>query len=329
MPLFLYVVSHAGHEASRLSYVKILFAGTPDVAVPSLLRLIEDGHDVAAVLTRPPARAGRQHRLVSSPIHQVAEERGIEVITPHSLREDEIQRRIASYEAEAIAVVAYGLLVPPALLDVPRHGWINLHFSLLPAWRGAAPVQYALAAGDDITGASTFRIEKGLDTGPVFGQMTEPIGARDTSGELLERLSYSGAELLSRTFALLESGQAYATPQAGDVSVAPTISVADARVDWSLPAIAIDRRIRAHTPAPGAWTEYEGVRVKLGPVLPVDTDSVLHPGEISAGKKVLVGTGSNPVELTWVAPAGKKQMNAADWARGARLNEGAMFGGQA
>ncbi|MBR5951078.1 MAG: methionyl-tRNA formyltransferase [Actinomycetaceae bacterium] len=308
--------------------MRILFAGTPEVAIPSLERLIADGHDVAAVLTRQPARARRGHKLIPSPVHTFAEDKGIEVLTPTSLRDEETQRAIAAYEAEAVAVVAYGMLVPPALLDVPRHGWINLHFSLLPAWRGAAPVQYAIAAGDDITGASTFRIDEGLDTGPVFGQLTEKVGARETAGELLERLSHSGAELLSRTFALLESGQAAPAAQEGDVSLAPTISVVDARVDWALPALAIDRRIRAHTPAPGAWTELEGVRVKLGPVLPVSDDVSLQPGEIQAGKRVLVGTGSTPVELSWVAPAGKKQMNAADWARGARLEAGARFDGQ-
>lgn len=308
--------------------MRILFAGTPDVAIPSLERLIDGGHDVAAVLTRPPARARRGRSLIPSPVHAFAEERGIEVFTPTSLRDEDTQHTIAAYEAEAVAVVAYGMLIPPALLDVPRHGWINLHFSLLPAWRGAAPVQYAIAAGDDITGASTFRIDEGLDTGPVFGQLTETIGARETAGELLERLSRSGAELLSRTFALLESGEAKPVAQEGDVSLAPTISVADARVDWSLPALAIDRRIRAYTPAPGAWTELEGVRVKLGPVLPVNDDVSLEIGEIQAGKRVLVGTGSTPVELSWVAPAGKKQMNAADWARGARLDAGARFGSE-
>lgn len=307
--------------------MRILFAGTPEVAIPSLERLIGDGHDVAAVLTRPPARARRGHKLIPSPVHAFAEEQGIEVFTPTSLRDEEAQRVIATYEAEAVAVVAYGMLIPPALLDVPRHGWINLHFSLLPAWRGAAPVQYAIATGDDITGASTFRIDEGLDTGPVFGQLTETIGARETAGDLLERLSLSGAELLSRTFALLEAGEANPVAQEGDASLAPTISVADARVDWSLPALAIDRRIRAHTPAPGAWTELEGVRVKLGPVLPVNDDVSLEIGEIQAGKRVFVGTGSTPVELSWVAPAGKKRMDATDWARGARLDVGVCFGG--
>lgn len=308
--------------------MRILFAGTPDVAIPSLTRLIDDGHEVLAVLTRAPAPAGRKHRLVPSPVHTFAEEHGIDVLTPSTLRAPEIQEAIKALEPEAVAVVAYGMLVPPALLDVPTHGWINLHFSLLPAWRGAAPVQYSIAAGDDITGASTFRLEAGLDTGPVFGQLTEAVGPRDTSDELLARLSVSGAELLSRTFALLEAGEAVPVPQEGEVSLAPTISTQDAKVDWSLPAIAIDRRIRAHTSTPGAWTTLDGVRVKLGPVEPVADGPALEPGRIAAGKKVLVGTGSAPVALSWVMPAGKKRMEADAWARGARLPETASFGGE-
>ena len=308
--------------------MRILFAGTPTPAIPSLLRLLDDGHDVAAVLTRAPARAGRKHRLVPSPILEIAEERGIPVLTPSTLKDPNVQREIAALEPEAVAVVAYGMLVPPALLDVPTHGWINLHFSLLPAWRGAAPVQYAIAAGDDITGASTFRLEAGLDTGPVFGQLTEAIGPKDTAGELLERLSHSGAELLSRTMTLLETGAGVPVPQEGDVSLAPTITSVDAHVDWTLPALAISRRMRAHTPAPGPWTTLDGVRVKLGPAYPAaGSELTLAPGEIHAGKQVFVGTGSTPLELSWVMPAGKKQMDAAAWARGARLGEGTRFGG--
>lgn len=290
------------------------------------MRLVDDGHDVAAVLTRAPAPAGRRHKLVASPVHEAAEELGIDVLTPSTLKNPEIQQAIAAYEPEAVAVVAYGMIVPPALLDVPRHGWINLHFSLLPAWRGAAPVQYAIAAGDDITGATTFRLDQGLDTGLVIGHMTEPIGARDTAGELLERLSISGADLLSRTFALLESGEAAPAVQQGEASYAPTISTAEAEVDWHLPSHVIDRRIRAHTPAPGAWTIFDGQRFKLGPAVPTKADITLEPGEIQAGKTVLVGTSTTPVELSWVMPAGKKRMNAADWARGARLEAGAAFG---
>ena len=302
--------------------VRILFAGTPETAVPSLLRLVEAGHDVVAVLTRAPARAGRSHKLRNSAVHDAAERLGIPVLTPASLRNAEIREQIVELAPQAVAVVAYGLIIPSELLDVPTHGWINLHFSLLPAWRGAAPVQYAIAAGDEITGASTFRIEKGLDTGPVFGMVTEQIKPTDTSGDLLERLAGSGAELLAQTFSLLESGQAVATAQQGVPSHAPTISTQAAKVNWQHPAVAIERHIRSLTPAPGAWTLLAGSRVKLGPVTQVPTVTDLGPGEL---REDLVGTGSHALRLGWVAPAGKKQMLATDWLRGARLEPGMSF----
>ncbi len=309
----------AGHYTGQ---VRILFAGTPETAVPSLRRLMADGHEVAAVLTRAPAPAGRKHKLVQSAVHTAAEELGIPVLTPATLKDDQVQHQVKALAPEVVAVVAYGLLVPPALLDLPRHGWINLHFSVLPAWRGAAPVQYAIWHGDEVTGASTFRLEKGLDTGPVLGVVTEPIRRDDTSGQLLERLSFSGAELLSRTFALLEEGGAVAQPQQGEPTFAPTIKTSEGQVDWNLPAVGIDRQIRAHTPAPGAWTVMDGSRVKLGPVRLAPDGLALAPGEIRDG---LVGTGSHPVELGWVAPAGKRAMDARDWLRGARLAEGTRF----
>ncbi len=302
--------------------MRILFAGTPDTAIASLHRLIADGHEVAAVLTRAPARAGRRHRVVPSAIHEAAEELGLPVLTPATLRDEKIQEQIKELAPDAVAVVAYGLLVPSALLDVPTHGWINLHFSVLPAWRGAAPVQHAIWRGDDVTGASTFRLEKGLDTGPVFGVMTETIRPTDTSGDLLERLSVSGADLLSRTFAALAGGSALAAPQEGEPTLAPTITTREAQVEWSAPAFAVDRQIRAHTPAPGAWTMLAGNRVKLGPVTPAPDQNPLSPGEIKNG---FVGTGTHPVRLGWVAPAGKKAMDARDWLRGARLPESTHF----
>lgn len=302
--------------------MRILFAGTPDVAVPSFERLLSAGHEVLAVLTRAPARAGRSHAMHRSAVHDAAEHYGIPVLTPRTLRDPQFTENIATLAPDAAAVVAYGKIVPPALLSVPRLGWINLHFSLLPAWRGAAPVQHALAAGDDITGASTFLLEEGLDTGPVFGSTTERINPTDTAGDLLERLSHSGAELLVRTFALLESGLAVPHPQHGDVTYAPSISVADAQVDWTHPAIAIDRQIRAHTPAPGAWTMLRGHRIKLGPISPVPDVTDLAPGEL---RGELVGTGSHAVRLGTVAPAGKRVMEARDWLRGARLSPGEQF----
>ena len=309
--------------------MRLLFAGTPEVALPSLRALADSAHEVVAVLTRPDARRGRGRTLHPSPVAAWAREHGIPVLTPRTLRDPEVQEEIAALDVDAAPVVAYGALIPPALLDVPRHGWINLHFSLLPAWRGAAPVQHALIAGDDVTGASTFRIEEGLDTGPVLGTLTETVRPSDTSGDLLARLAESGAPLLLATLDALESGDAVPVPQPADgVSHAPRLEVTDARVEWAAPAVAVDRLVRGTTPAPGPWTTApDGSRLKLGPVkVRTDVDD-LAPGAVRAGKKeVLVGTGNGAVELGQVAPAGRSWMVAADWARGARLPEDARLG---
>ena len=226
--------------------------------------------------------------------------------------------RLSDLAPDACPVVAYGALVPPPVLAVPRFGWINLHFSLLPAWRGAAPVQHGIWHGDDVAGASTFLLEEGLDTGPVFGTMVEHLRPRDTSGDVLSRLSVAGAELLLATLDAIESGEAAPVPQPADgISLAPKITVDDARVDWSQPAIAIDRQIRACTPAPGAWTTLRDQRVKLLPVTITDHDR-LDPGRIAQVSKNVwvVGTATSPVQLGDVQPAGKRLMPAADWFRG-------------
>lgn len=312
--------------------VNVVFAGTPEAAVPSLRALLASDHHVVGCLTRADARAGRGRSLRPSPVREVAEEAGIEVITPRSLRDPEAQEAVRSWAPEACPVVAYGLLVPPELLAVPAHGWVNLHFSLLPAWRGAAPVQHALLAGDDITGAVTFTLEQGLDTGPVLGRLTERVRPRDTSGELLERLSVAGADLLVATLDALEAGVAQAEVQPTDgVSHAPKIEVDDARIDWAAPDFAVDRRVRACTPAPGAWTTWRGDRCKLGPVelMPVAADQgPLAPGQLSVQRSaVLVGTGSGTVRLGTLQPQGKRPMAAADWARGVRPEAGERFDG--
>ncbi|HET8880221.1 MAG TPA: methionyl-tRNA formyltransferase [Arthrobacter sp.] len=305
--------------------MRVLFAGTPAVAVPSLDALVEAGFDVVAVLTRPDAPLGRKRVLTPSPVAARAAELGIEVI--HAAKvDDAVTARIAAAAPDVAAIVAYGGLIPRAALDVPRHGWINLHFSLLPAWRGAAPVQRALIAGDDVTGAVTFRLEEGLDTGPVYGTLTEAVGPADTAGELLERLSRSGAVLLTQTLSAVDAGKAAAVPQQGEVSVAPKLSLEDGRLDWHQPALAIGRRARGVTPEPGAWTTLEGQRVKLEPVRLRPAAPELRPGQVALdGKTVLVGTGSHPVELTRVQPAGKKMMAAADWARGQATLESVVF----
>lgn len=305
--------------------MRVLFAGTPAVAVPSLDALVAAGFDVVAVLTRPDAPLGRKRVLTPSPVAARAAELGIEII--HAAKVDAgVTARIAAAAPDVAAIVAYGGLIPPAALAVPRHGWVNLHFSLLPAWRGAAPVQRAVIAGDDVTGAVTFRLEEGLDTGPVFGTLTETVHPADTAGALLERLSYSGAVLLAQTLSAIDAGKAVALPQQGDVSLAPKLSLEDGRLDWQQPALAIGRRARGVTPEPGAWTLLEGQRIKLEPVLPAADSAALGPGQLALdGKRVLVGTGSHPVELTRVQPAGKKMMAAADWARGQATLESVVF----
>jgi methionyl-tRNA formyltransferase len=222
--------------------------------------------------------------------------------------------------------VAYGALLPQSALDIPVHGWVNLHFSCLPHWRGAAPVQHAIWAGDEVTGATTFRIVRELDAGPVFGVMTERIRPTDTAGDLLGRLAEGGAGLLVTTLDHLAEGTIEARPQQAEgVTLAPKIGVEDARVDWTEPAVAVDRRIRACTPGPGAWSTFGGERIKLGPV--TLTDTRLPPGDLEVGKNhVLVGTGTEAVRLGEVKAHGRKLMAAADWARGARLETGAKFG---
>lgn len=310
--------------------MKLVFAGTPEVAVPALDALIASGrHEVAAVVTRPDAPAGRGRRLVASPVADRAEEAGIEVLKPARPRDPDFQQRLREIAPDCCPVVAYGALLPPSALEIPAHGWVNLHFSLLPAWRGAAPVQHSLMAGDEITGASTFLIEEGLDSGPVYGTVTELIRPTDTSGDLLTRLAFAGAGLLAATMDGIEDGSLKAVPQPAEgVTLAPKITVEDARVDWGAPALRVDRVVRGCTPAPGAWTTFRGERLKLIQVAPVPQRTDLAPGALAVGKNdVRVGTGSYAVELLWVQAQGKKPMRAADWARGARIAEGETLGG--
>ncbi|MFG1758923.1 methionyl-tRNA formyltransferase [Micromonospora echinofusca] len=304
--------------------MRVIFAGTPAVAVPALAAVAASRHELVAVVTRPDAPAGRGRGLVRSPVGAWADEHGIEVLTPARPREPEFQDRLRELAPDCVPVVAYGALVPPAALEIPRHGWINLHFSLLPAWRGAAPVQHAVLHGDELTGASVFQLEEGLDTGPVYGTLTDEIRPADTSGDLLERLAHSGAGLLVAVLDAIDDGTARAEPQPADgVSLAPKLTVEDARVRWSEPAFAVDRRVRACTPAPGPWTTFRGERVKLGPVTPVPDGPELKPGELLVEKsRVLAGTATTPVRLGEVRAAGKRAMPATDWARGVRVAAG-------
>jgi len=306
--------------------VRVVFAGTPEPALPSLDAIAASPHELVGVVTRPDAPAGRGRRLTPSPVAERAAELGVPVLKPDHPRDPEFQDVLRALAPDCCPVVAYGALLPQSALDIPTLGWVNLHFSVLPAWRGAAPVQHALWAGDEVTGATTFRIVRELDAGPTYGLMTERVRPDDTAGSLLERLAEGGAGLLVATLDGLEIGTLEAREQPEDgISFAPKITVEDAHVDWTEPAMAVDRRIRACTPAPGAWTTYEGERVKLGPVTPAD--GALPPGELLVGKNaVAVGTGTGALRLGLVKAFGKKEMPAADWARGIRVEPGARFG---
>jgi methionyl-tRNA formyltransferase len=310
--------------------MRLVFAGTPQTAVPALDALLASRHQVVAVVTRPDAPAGRGRKVEASPVALRAAAAGLEVLTPPKARDPEFLGRLREIGPDCCPVVAYGALLPQAALNIPARGWVNLHFSILPAWRGAAPVQHAILHGDDVTGASTFDIVKELDAGPVYGVLTEPVRSNDTSGMLLERLSHSGAGLLVATLDGIEAGTVQAVPQPAEgVSFAPKITPDDARVDWKLPAHVVDRLIRACTPEPGAWTELEGARVKLGPVTLDDAAAPpgLAPGELLAGRRaVFAGTGSRPVRLGEVQAPGKRRMNATDWTRGLHADGTVRFG---
>jgi methionyl-tRNA formyltransferase len=303
--------------------MRVVFAGTPEVALPSLDAVAASAHELVGVVTRPDAPSGRGRSLHPSPVAEAAHRLGVPALKPPHPGDPDFQDALRALEPDACPVVAYGALLPQSALDIPVHGWVNLHFSLLPAWRGAAPVQHAIWAGDDVTGATTFRIVKELDAGPTYGLMTESIRPRDTSGDLLGRLAKGGAGLLVATLDGIADGSLEERPQQGDdVSFAPKITVEDARVDWTRSAAVVDRQIRACTPAPGAWTTYAGERLKLGPV--TVADGSLPPGEVVVGKNaVVVGTGTTAVRLGEVQAVGKKRMPAADWARGLRLEPGA------
>ncbi|NUR17127.1 MAG: methionyl-tRNA formyltransferase [Dermatophilaceae bacterium] len=313
--------------------MRVVFAGTPEAAVPSLDAVAASSHELVGVVTRPDAPSGRGRRLEPSPVRRRAEELGVPVLTPARVKDPDFLDALRDLAPHACPVVAYGNLIPPDALAIPRLGWVNLHFSLLPAWRGAAPVQHALMAGDEVTGASTFVIERGLDTGPVLGVMTETIRPTDTAGDLLERLSVAGAGLLVATLDGLEAGELVPRPQSSEgVSLAPKIEVDDARILWQRPALAIDRLVRGCTPAPGAWTTFRGERLKVAPVGVASADELpspesLTPGELHVTKKaVFVGTGTGPVRLGQVQAHGKKAMAAADWARGMRIEAGERVG---
>jgi methionyl-tRNA formyltransferase len=302
--------------------LRLVFAGTPAAAVPSLERLAASGHEVVAAVTRPAAPLGRKRVLTPSPVAAAAERLGIPVIEAARLG-DAATAQIRSLAPDLGVIVAYGGLVREPLLSTPVHGWINLHFSLLPAWRGAAPVQHALIAGEAETGASVFRLVPELDAGDVYGMRIHAIAPDATSGRLLEELAVWGAELLAEVVDDIAAGTATATPQQGQPTFAPKLGIDDARLDWNRPAAEVRARFRGVTPEPGAWTSVDDQRLKVldlgearnapgGPV------SSLAPGEIAAvGRSILIGTGTTPLELRRVQPAGRTAMTAGDWWRGA------------
>ena len=296
--------------------LSLVFAGSPAAAVPSLLALARSEHRVSSVITREDSPQGRRGVLTETPVARAAAELDIPVIRSN---------RLAGTPTEAVAelapdlgvIVAYGGLVREPLLSTPRLGWINLHFSLLPRWRGAAPVQRAILAGDDLTGASVFQLVPELDAGDVYGQLTQPIGALETAGHLLGSLAEAGAELLLRVVGNLADGTARAEPQAGDVTFAPKLVLEDGRIDWSADAVTVTNLVRGVTPEPGAFTTLEGARVKVLDAVIARDAPRRAAGEFAIdGRRLIVGTSTDPIELITVQPAGKKPMAAPDWWRG-------------
>jgi methionyl-tRNA formyltransferase len=306
--------------------VRIVFAGTPEPALPALNAVLGSTHDVVAVVTRPDAPSGRGRGLHPSPVGARADELGIEVLKPARPRDADFLARLTELAPDCCPVVAYGALIPQHVLDIPAHGWVNLHFSLLPAWRGAAPVQHAILAGNRVTGASTFRLVAELDAGPVYATVTETIGPSDTSGDLLARLSASGARLLVDTLDGIADGSLTPEPQPSEgITFAPKIHVEDAKIDWAQSAVSNDRLIRGCHPSPGAWTTFRGERLKVSSA--TVTDSALPVGRLEVTKHtVRVGTATTALELTQVQAPGKKPMPAADWARGVSFHDDETLG---
>jgi methionyl-tRNA formyltransferase len=302
--------------------LSIVFAGSPAAAVPSLRALTSSEHRIDAVITREDSAQGRRGVLTPTSVATAATDLGLHVIRANRLA------GAATDEVVALApdlgvIVAYGGLVREPLLSTPRLGWINLHFSLLPRWRGAAPVQRAILAGDDLTGASVFQLVPELDAGDVFGALTQPIGALETSGHLLESLADAGAELLVRVVDNLADGTARAQPQEGDVTLAPKLTLEDGRLDWAASAHTLANQVRGVTPEPGAFTTIDGMRVKVLAATIARDSPRLAPGALALdGRRLLAGTATDPLELLEVQPAGKKAMSAADWWRGRPADAG-------
>lgn len=302
--------------------MRLVFAGTPDAAVPSLRRLAASAHDVVTVVTRTDAPLGRKRVLTPSPVAQAATQLGLPVIKADRL-DAEVTERIAALAPDLGVIVAYGGLVREPLLSAPAHGWINLHFSALPRWRGAAPVQRAVMAGDAETGAAVFQLVPALDAGDVFAQLRRPVPPEATAGELLALLADEGADLLADTVDEIATGTAVAVPQTGEPTTAAKLGLEDGRIRWTDPGAAVLARIRGVTPEPGAFTVVDDVRLKIASASPARADAARRePGSIGLdGREVVVGTATEPIVLHRVQPAGKPVMAAADWWRGLRADE--------
>ncbi|MGO2060405.1 MAG: methionyl-tRNA formyltransferase [Microbacterium gubbeenense] len=295
---------------------RIVFAGTPDAAVPSLVALVSSGVDVVGVVTRPDAPLGRKRVITPSPVARKAEELGLPVVKAARL-DDDATAQILAFEPDLGVIVAYGGLVRDPLLTAPEHGWINLHFSLLPKWRGAAPVQRALIAGDEVTGAAAFQLVSALDAGDVFDQLTYRPGADETAGEVLAALADSGAQLLADVVDRIADGTAEARPQQGEESLAPKLAIDDGLLDFSRPADEVLARFRGVTPEPGAHTRLAGERFKIHSA--TRGEGALAPGAVAPAQGgVLVGTASDAIFVDRVQPAGKPAMAADAWYRGLR-----------
>ena len=296
--------------------LRIVFAGSPAAAVPSLRALAASPHQVVAVVTREDAPLGRKRILTPTPVAAAAEELGLPVLKANRITP--LTDELAALQPDLGVIVAYGGLIREPLLSGPRLGWINLHFSLLPRWRGAAPVQRAIIAGDRVTGAMVFQLVPELDAGPVFAGFEHPIGANETAGHLLEVLAERGAELLAGVVDDLDAGTAVATEQTGEPTLAPKLELADGRLDWSRPAAELDARIRGTTPEPGAFALLDdGDRLKVLDAAIAHDDAPLAPGAFDVrGGRLLVGTGTDPLHLVTVHPAGKRAMPGDAWWRG-------------
>ncbi len=295
--------------------MRLAFMGTPDFAVSALDALHDAGHEIAAVYTQPPRPANRG-RLTPSPVHLRAEALGLPVRTPERLKGEEEKAAFAALGLDVAVVAAYGLLLPQAVLDAPRFGCLNIHASLLPRWRGAAPIQRAIMAGDAETGVTIMQMERGLDTGPMLAVESLPIG-RQTTGELTGELAELGARMMVEVLAKLPGLAATVQPEDG-ILYAHKIDKAEARIDWAQPALVIDRLVRAMQPSPGSWFESGGARVKLIAAEPCEGRGA--PGNYLGEDRVATGDGA--LRLLTVQPEGKARMPAADWLRGRRLNTG-------